>query len=134
MDEKVLQVTSIETLQKESRGALIELPPFTEGGEFIARLRRPSMLALAKTGKIPNELLRTANTLFEDGLQGGFDALDDGMLAKMFEVLDVICEETFVEPTLKQLKEAKIELTDEQYMAIFNYTQNGVNQLKSFRG
>ena len=44
-----------------------------------------------------------------------------------------MCEASFVEPTYKELKAAGVELTDEQYMFIFGYSQNGVADLESFR-
>lgn len=133
-ETKVLNVTSIEEIKQASRGALVELPPFVEGQQFVARLKRPSMMVLAKSGKIPNDLLRSANSLFEDGLAGSFDSMDDAMLTKCYDLLDVICEASFVEPRYSELKNAGVELTDEQYMFIFDYAQNGVKQLASFRG
>ena len=54
-------------------------------------------------------------------------------LKEVFQVLDVICEACFVEPTYQDLREAGVELTDEQYMFLFNYTQRGVRALESFR-
>ena len=39
-----------------------------------------------------------------------------------------------IEPSLQQIKDSGVELTDEQYMAIFNYTQKGIEALKPFRG
>ena len=63
----------------------------------------------------------------------GMDKKQDTMLADVFEVMDVICDACFVEPTYNQLKEIGIELTDEQYMAVFNYTQRGIKALEPFR-
>jgi len=129
-----LKVTSIEELKKIAKGEVVELPPFAEGTPFVARLKRPSMLALAKTGKIPNSLLTQANKLFVGGVQQAARNTDDeAMMDELFEILDVICEEAFVEPTMKELKDNGIELTDEQYMAIFSYTQQGVKSLENFR-
>lgn len=125
-------ITSIEELKKYQEGEVVELPSFAVNQPFVARLRRPSMLVLAKNGAIPNDLLTSANSLFEKGGQS-FNALDETMLTKMFDVMEVICEASFVEPSYKALKEAGIELTDEQYMFVFGYSQNGVKQLNSFR-
>lgn len=125
-----LSVTSIEELIKASQGTLVELPPFIEGVPFVARLRRPSMLALVKSGKIPNALLSTANNLFANG---SVNVEDSFALGNLFKVLDAICESCFVEPSYKDLKDAGIELTDDQLMFVFNYTQQGVNALSSFR-
>ena len=61
------EITSLRTLQGYAEGQVVELPPFGEGQPFVARICRPSMLVLAKSGKIPNSLLETANSLFVDG-------------------------------------------------------------------
>lgn len=129
-----LTVTSIADLQTYAKGAVVELPPFADGQPFVARLKRPSMLALVKSGKIPNELLQEANDLFMGtpaGKRG--DKYDPEVMSRMFEVFDIMCEASFVEPTYKQLIDAGVELTDDQYTFIFNYSQAGVKALKSFR-
>lgn len=126
-----MKVTSIEQLVKYSDGQIVELPPFAEGQRFVAKIKRPSMMGLIKSGKIPNSLLKTANSLF---LKGGVSSEgDDKVLDNLFDVLDVLCEATFVEHKYKDIKEAGINLTDEQYMFIFNYTQSGVKSLEKFR-
>ena len=127
-----LKVTSIEELRNQASGSLVELPPFAEGTQFVARLRRPSMLSLVRAKKIPNQLLTSANKLFMTG-PSGFSSSDERMMDDIFAVMDVICDAAMVEPTYSELREAGIELTDEQLMFIFGYTQNGVKQLDSFR-
>jgi len=137
MENQNLQITSVEQLKNYNAGQVVELPAFGDGQPFVARLKRPSMMSLAKKGQIPNELLNAANSLFEKGPQGlmqkGRVDLDSDTMTKLFDIIDVICEASFVEPTYRQLREAGIELTDDQYMFIFNYTQNGVHALDSFR-
>lgn len=129
-----LTVTSIADLQTYAKGAVVELPPFADGQPFVARLKRPSMLALVKSGKIPNELLQEANDLFMGTPAGKHgDKYDPEVMSRMFEVFDIMCEASFVEPTYKQLIDAGVELTDDQYTFIFNYSQAGVKALKSFR-
>lgn len=126
-----LDVTSITQLNEYSNGQIVELPPFAEGQPFVARICRPSMLSLVKNGKIPNELLVTANSLFVDG-EINTEA-DINAMSKVFDVFDALCEACFIEPTYSQIQEAGIELTDEQYMFIFQYSQAGVKALKPFR-
>lgn len=63
----------------------------------------------------------------------GFDPDEENMMAQMFDVLELMAQETFVEPTYSEIKDAGIELTDEQMMFIFNYAQQGVKALESFR-
>lgn len=133
MDEtRILKPTSLEEIAEYSRGQIVELPPFAEGMPFVARLRRPSMMALAKAGKIPNMLLDRANKIFFPS-NGTTPKLDKDSLAQTFEVIEVICDAAFVEPSYSKLKKLGIELTDDQYMFIFNYTQRGVSALGSFR-
>lgn len=124
------KVTSINTLKGYMKGTLVQLPSFGEGQEFWARLKRPSMLAMIKDGEIPNSLLDAANNLFAEGTQ----SLDgSGDTKQLFDVMDKLCEATFVEPTYQDIKAANIQLTDEQLIFVFSYTQNGVKALESFR-
>lgn len=123
--------TNIVTLKSYAGGQVVELPSFGEGQPFIARIKRPSMLALVKSGKIPNQLLTTANELFAGG--GNLDTDNQNMMKDIFGVMDVICEASLIEPSYAEIREAGLELTDDQLMFIFNYSQQGVNALKSFR-
>lgn len=126
-------VTSLSTLQGYAQGTVLELPPFGPGQPFVARLKRPSMMVLAKSGKIPNALLQSANSLFENGVVNSFNSFEDDTLSKLFGVMDVLCEASFIEPTYQQIKDAGLTLTDEQMLFVFHYCQNGVKQLEPFR-
>ena len=127
-----MRVTSFEELEEVAKGTIVELPAFASGKPFYARLKRPSMLALVKSKKIPNELLNQANDLFAKG-SSGMDSADIEMMANIFKIMDTICEASFSEPTYKELMEKGIELTDEQLMFVFNYSQRGVKALGDFR-
>lgn len=123
------EVTSLADLQVYARGQVVELPGFFSEEPFIARLRRPSLLALTKSGKIPNALLSAANELFT-GKQDKSDPVD---LSEIMGVLEVICESALLEPTYKDVVDAGLTLTDEQYTAIFNFSQRGIKALEPFR-
>ena len=127
---KQLEITPITTLKEYSNGEIIQFPPFAENKPFVARVKRPSMMVLMKTGKIPNTLLSAANALFsgEIGNQADNDAYKE-----VLGVIEVLAEAGFVEPTWNELQEAGIELTDEQYTFLFNYIQRGVKALEPFR-
>lgn len=129
-NQNELVVTPIDDLVKASQGTLIELPPFVEGQPFVARLKRPSMLALVRAGKIPNALISTASELFA---KGNFDTDDSQAMSNLFGVLDAVCEACFVEPSYAQMRDAGVQLTDDQLMFVFNYTQRGVAALGGFR-
>lgn len=123
------EVTSLADLQVYARGQVVELPGFFSEEPFVARLRRPSLLALTKSGKIPNALLSAANELFT-GKQDKSDPVD---LSEIMGVLEVICESALLEPTYKDVVDAGLTLTDEQYTAIFNFSQRGIKALEPFR-
>ena len=123
------EVTSISQLNEYAKGQLVELPSFGEGQPFFARLRRPSMLALAKSGKIPNSLLATANRMFDSSL----DTNNENMLKDFYTVIETILEAAFVEPTYQEIKDAGVQLSDDQLIFVFNYTQQGVRALDQFR-
>lgn len=127
------QITSLQSLKTYTKGQIVELPPFAEGMPFVARLKRPSMLALVKSGKIPNELLKTANDLFMGRSNKSSGGSNTNELKEMFTIFDALCEASFVEPTWEEIKESGMELTDDQYTFIFNYSQQGVKALKPFR-
>lgn len=125
------QVTSLEQLKQYANGNIVRLPDFAEGQPFIAKLKRPSILGMAKQGKIPNSLLVKTNELFVQS--GSLDTEENSMMQEIYDVIDLIASETFVEPTYDEIKSTGIELTDEQMMFIFNYSQQGVKALESFR-
>lgn len=122
-------VTSLDQLKQFAEGELVELPGFVSDQSFTAKLRRPSIMSMAKSGKIPNALLAAATELFT-GKQDKNEPID---LKEITGVIEIVVEASFVEPTYEQIKEVGLELTDEQYMAVFNYTQKGIKALDSFR-
>lgn len=125
-------VTTIYDLQRYTLGQIVHLPDFAEGQPFVARMRRPSLLVMVKSGKIPNKLLATATDLF-NGTSNKDNADNTDMLSDTYSVCEAIAEAALVEPTLAEIKDAGMELSDNQLIAIFNYTQRGVEALNNFR-
>lgn len=127
-----MNITSLADLQSYAAGTIVRFPDFAEGQPFVARVRRPSMLVLAKQGKIPNTLLTAAGELFSKG-GAGMDSDNENMLADVYGICEVIARASLVQPTYDEIQSVGMELSDDQIMAIFNYTQNGVKALESFR-
>ena len=130
--DQVMDITSVSDLQNYAKGTIVRFPDFAEGQPFVARVRRPSMLVLAKTGRIPNTLLTAAGDLFTKG-SSGMDSDSDKMLNDMYDIMHIICESALIQPTLKEIEEIGMSLSDDQMMAIFNYSQAGIKVLESFR-
>lgn len=132
-ESKPLQVTTLHDLETYCEGSIVKLPDFAEGQPLVAKLKRPSMLAMAAHGNIPNSLLATAGQLFTGNDRQNVDVNDPSMLKDMYDICRSMAEASLIEPTLQQIEGAGLELTDEQLMAIFNYTQAGVKALETFR-
>ena len=130
--DQAMNITSAVDLQSYAAGAVVRFPDFAEGMPFVARVRRASMLVLAKSGKIPNALLTTAGELFSKG-GGGLDADNTNMLGDMYDIMRIMCEASLIQPTLQEIEGAGLQLSDDQMMAIFNYSQAGVKALEPFR-
>lgn len=126
----IAKVTTIDDLKEYAKGQIVQLPSFADGQPLIVRMKRPSLMILAKSGKIPNKLLKTATEMFNG--EGSADNEDLDALSKTFELLEIICEASLVEPKYKDFRSAGIDLSDEQLIAIFNYTQRGIEALNSF--
>ena len=106
----------------------IETIPGWFGETVEVELKRPSILALAAAGAIPNPLMKTARKLFYSGISP-----DGGDLAEEGRVLLEVAKAALVKPSFDELEAAGIELTDEQLVAIFQYTQLGAKALDRFR-
>ena len=130
--DQAMHITTISDLQSYAYGTVVRFPDFGDGQPFVARVRRPSMLVLAKQGKIPNSLLTAAGELFSKG-SGAMDADNENMLGNMYNIMDIIATAALVQPSMEEIKSVGLELSDDQMMAIFNYTQAGVKALETFR-
>lgn len=130
--DQMMHITTITDLQSYAQGTVVRFPDFGDGQPFVARVRRPSMLVLAKQGKIPNTLLTAAGELFSKG-GAAMDADNENMLGNMYNIMDIIATAALIQPSMDEIKSVGLELSDDQMMAIFNYTQAGVRALEPFR-
>ncbi|KIE46919.1 hypothetical protein U732_1124 [Clostridium argentinense CDC 2741] len=123
------KITTIEELKQMAEYDVIELPKFKVGIPFNVKVKRVSLLNLVRKGIIPNKLLSAAEELFY-GKQSSKGNVD---LAQLTNVMFIMAGNALVEPSIKDLESVGLELTDEQIVALFNYTQHGVQELESFR-
>lgn len=130
MDE--MRVTTLEELKEYSKGQIMTLPPFAEGQPFVVRLIRPSLTDMIADGTIPNPLIQSASTIFMKGANKINSSSPEDMKA-FVAVMDSICKKALREPTLKDVEDAGLRLTDEQKSAIMGYVQYGAKALESFR-
>ena len=127
-----MEVTSIEKMRLASAGNLVSIPGFADGETITVRLRKPNMLTLMKSGRIPNNLLSSAIELF-DGKGKQNKEYSPEQLSQICDLMTCFCEASLVEPKYKEMTDAGIELTMEQMRFIFDYAQGGVKKLEPFR-
>jgi hypothetical protein len=125
-------VTTFETLKTYTPYMVVKLSDFTDGQPLVVKLKRVSMLALAKAGKIPNSLLSQASDLFS-GSRNNKTNENKNALGEMYDICRIMAQSCLVSPTLEEIESVGLELTDEQLIAIFNVTQKGVKSLEPFR-
>lgn len=130
-----MEITSLETLKQMKKTEIIELPAFDNGTPFVAEVKRPNLMNLITSNKIPNTLLNSAMTVFSNGVAGAADEAmkDVKTLKDLAGLMDVLAEHTLVTPSYKDLKDNNIELTENQLVDIMNYMQGGVKALTTFR-
>jgi hypothetical protein len=119
--DKILEITKAEEIEG---GEVVELPPFSSGKPFVAKLKTPSLLTLCANGAIPNELLAEAQDIYE-----GKD-MQAGKIKAYSEVMIAVAKAVLVEPKYEEVAEY---LNSRQLIAIYNYSQAGVSALKPFR-
>lgn len=126
MDKKELKVTNFDDFQKVRNnfkdGEVVELPAFDTGESFTAKLKRLSLLELAKSEILPNQLLGALQEIYE-----GKQRAD---IKKYAQLMDIICEQVLIAPKFDEIKDI---ITDVQKVAILSYAQHGVSGLITFR-
>ena len=130
-----MQITSLEQLQEIKQTEIVELPSFEDGTPFVAEIKRPNMMQLMVSGKIPNTLLTVATEMFNGrtGQVMGKATEDLKALKELVGMMELLAEASLVNPSYKDIKNANISLTEHQLMAILTYSQGGVKALENFR-
>ena len=130
-----MKITSLEQLQAIKQTEIVELPSFEDGTPFIVEIKKPNMMNLLTSGKIPNTLLSVATEMFngKTGQIMGKASEDIKTLKELAGMMEVLAEASLVKPAYKEIKKANVELTENQLMAILMYSQSGVKSLENFR-
>ena len=130
-----MQITSLEQLQSIKQTEIIELPPFEDGTPLNVEVKKPNMMQLMTSGKIPNTLLSSAMDMFNgktgEKMQKAANNISD--LKDLVGMMNVIAEASLVRPSYKEIKSLGIDLTDNQLMGLLMYSQGGVKALENFR-
>lgn len=105
----------------------ITIPGWDEGKTIEIKVKRPSLLTMAASGEIPNELVGAAQRVF------GGEAPTALPLERMGQLMIMMARAAMVEPTYEQLCDSCGSMTDMQLAAVYSFTQAGVRALLPFR-
>lgn len=122
-------ITNIEDI-KAKLDMEVELSGWTEDEPFRCVLRKPSMHQMVAGGAVPNPLIPTVERLFTATVP---KEMTPDEQQRESEALIAIARATLREPSMAQLEEAGIQLTDSQIMEIYAYAITGAKGLASFR-
>lgn len=126
-----LKVISAREFRKKAT-RIIEIDGFEPGEKIAVRIKPASLLNLLMSGKLPNNLLGTVNDLFErtekDKPMELFEQ-DENKIKDIMEIIDLVCEQSLVEPTFEEIKDV---ITDTQKMQIMAEAQGNVNAATPF--
>lgn len=130
-----MNVTSLDVLKNVRKTEVIELPNFEDGTKLIVEVKKPNMMQLIASGKIPNTLLNSAMDMFngkagEKMTKASKNSTD---LSDLVGMMNVIAEASLVRPTYKEIKSLGVDLTDNQLMGLLMYSQGGLKSLENFR-
>lgn len=100
-----------------------------DGGSVTVKLRRPSLVEMIVGDYVPNPLLPTVEKLF----QGNPTELSKLSQVEQAKALHCVTGRALVEPTLDELTQGGVSLTDDQYMEIYAYVIGGAAHLERFR-
>lgn len=131
-----LKISTLSEI-KNNQTMVVELPGWGFDDTFICRVKRIDLISLLKKGKIPNnELMNAVLELFEvnnNEKVNPSDLVKKENYTKYLEKAELFADIALVEPTYKQLKEAGIDLTDEQKGIFYNAAVYGIKTLIPFR-
>lgn len=122
-------ITNLDEVLKDSGEQTVELAGWVRAKPFVARLRRVSLLGMIAAGKVPNHLMSAVLELYQK------NRLESGSqnVKVLGETMMAIARACLVEPTLEQITEKGIELTDLQLTQIYSFATQGVDALRPFR-
>ncbi|CAM3004805.1 hypothetical protein HAHI6034_10870 [Hathewaya histolytica] len=123
-----MTITSIDDMKKQQY-VEATLPGWGIDDTITVKLKHFSLLDAASKGNIPNPLIGPVLDLFKGE---GINVQEIQGLKSFSEVQNLFCELCLMEPTFKELKEAGIELTEEQKYIIYQFATGGAKALIPF--
>lgn len=132
-----LKITNVNEIKEYFEGEIVELAPFENGKPFVARVRVPSLVEIYRLGKIPNTLIvevrKYFDTLEKDENNNVTINFADKRARNLMNLALKMADVVLIEPSMKELRGAKIRLSDMQLLSIYNYVDEKVSEMIPFR-
>lgn len=132
-----LKITNVNEIKEYFEGEIVELAPFENGKPFVARVRVPSLVEIYRLGKIPNTLIvevkKYFDTLEKDENNNVAINFADKRARNLMNLALKMADVVLIEPSMKELRGAKIRLSDMQLLSIYNYVDKKVSEMVPFR-
>lgn len=112
--------------------SIIPIPGFDAGETFEIKVKKLSIVGLMSSGKIPNSLMQVVKDAFAGIKSAGAEADESAIMDKAGDIgklLDIVCAEAMLQPRFEDIKDV---MNDAQKLAVFQFTQGGVEEAKSF--
>lgn len=112
--------------------SIIPIPGFDAGETFEIKVKKLSIVGLMSSGKIPNSLMQVVKDAFAGIKSAGAEADESAIMDKAGDIgklLDIVCAEAMLEPRFEDIKDV---MNDAQKLAVFQFTQGGVEKARSF--
>ena len=112
--------------------SIIPIPGFDAGETFEIKVKKLSIVGLMSSGKIPNSLMQVVKDAFAGIKSAGAEADESAIMDRAGDIgklLDIVCAEAMLEPRFEDIKDV---MNDAQKLAVFQFTQGGVEEAKSF--
>jgi hypothetical protein len=127
-----LVISRVEDIVQDAGEKVVPLPGWAKDKPFVARLRRVSLLDMMRGGKVPNHLIGAVTELYQTGSINGKADKGDNMKS-VAETMLLVAGASLVSPTLQELQEAGVQLTDYQVTQIYIFAMQGVDAMRPFR-
>ena len=118
---------------KNKAVSIIPIPGFDEGETFEIKVKKLSIVGLMSSGKIPNTLMKVVKDAFEGIKSAKSDEDSESAVmdkaGDIGKLLDIVCKEAMLEPKFDDVKDV---MNDAQKLAVFQFTQGGVEEVKPF--
>ena len=120
-----MSVISAKEFRKKAT-RVIEIDGFEPGEKIEVLIKPASLVNLMVSGKLPNDLLATVQELFNvtpDEKPKDVFEQDPEKVKEVLALIDLICEQSLVEPKFEEVKDV---ITDAQKMQIMTEAQGNV--------